>query len=299
MGNGHYSRIPEIYVLWHPRCTLGEKLARRILGWIRPREGVGPNVFFRSMTAPGGPVGGLPLPLPGETRGQNTQNTLGQRISNEQILLPLIDANMIADASWRNWLPTLSVTGNSTRRVLVLPVALDSTAFNAPTPIRDQNFLRPSGLAAIEEAKHAKDSESEARAFEAVTRSLLKQLTESLCRYMLTERTWAEDSSDDAYVMPKLKVFLSHAKGDGTGPARRLRDYIYSQTQLAVFFDENDIAYGSAFADVLRLALNTRETAALIAVRTAKYADRPWCRRELSLFRRPKKEERATVDPIV
>ena len=42
-------------------------------------------------------------------------------------------------------------------------------------------------------------------------------------------------------------MFLSHAKRDGTGPARRLRDYIYSQTQLTAFFDENDIAYGSVF----------------------------------------------------
>jgi hypothetical protein len=37
--------------------------------------------------------------------------------------------------------------------------------------------------------------------------------------------------------LPKVNVFLSHAKQDGTVSARRLRDYIYSQTQLAAFFD--------------------------------------------------------------
>jgi TIR domain len=87
--------------------------------------------------------------------------------------------------------------------------------------------------------------------------------------------------------LPKVNVFLSHAKQDGTVPARRLRDYIYSQTQLAAFFDENDIAFGSIFSRVIQSGLNSRDTAAFIAVRSAGYAGRPWCRRELSLFRRP------------
>jgi hypothetical protein len=32
-----------------------------------------------------------------------------------------------------------------------------------------------------------------------------------------------------------VKIFLSHAKADGTEPAKRIRDYIYSQTQIAAF----------------------------------------------------------------
>jgi hypothetical protein len=87
--------------------------------------------------------------------------------------------------------------------------------------------------------------------------------------------------------LPKVTIFLSHAKQDGTLPARRLRDYIYSQTQLAAFYDENDIAFGSGFARVIQQSLGSSDTAALIAVRSARYAGRPWCRRELSLFRRP------------
>jgi hypothetical protein len=71
-----------------------------------------------------------------------------------------------------------------------------------------------------------------------------------------------------------------------------LRDYIYSQTQLAAFFDENDIAFGSTFSRVIHDSLNSRDTAAFIAVRSAGYAGRPWCRRELSLFRQPHSEGR-------
>jgi hypothetical protein len=115
---------------------------------------------------------------------------------------------------------------------------------------------------------------------------MLKQLTESLCRLMLYAGTDDPADTSDG-LRPKLKIFLSHAKADGVQPAKRLRDYIYSQTQLAAFFDENDIGYGRSFSGIIERDLTARETAAMIAVRSRKYASRPWCRRELSLFRRP------------
>ena len=86
---------------------------------------------------------------------------------------------------------------------------------------------------------------------------------------------------------PKVRIFLSHAKADGAEEARGLRDYIYQQTQLSAFFDENDIALGGQFADVLDSTIRTG-TAALIAVQSDVYAHRPWCRREIQLFREPR-----------
>jgi hypothetical protein len=136
-------------------------------------------------------------------------------------------------------------------------------------------------------------------AFEAVLRSLLKQVTEAMCRVMLPRRSKAPAAGQPSAArdpLPKVNVFLSHAKQDGTVPARRLRDYIYSQTQLAAFYDENDIAFGSSFGPVIQEALDSQDTAALIAVRSAKYASRPWCRREFSLFRRPRPEN--PEDPL-
>jgi hypothetical protein len=109
-----------------------------------------------------------------------------------------------------------------------------------------------------------------------------------------------------ATAQPKISIFLSHAKADGTIPAKRIRDYIYSQTQLAAFYDENDIPFGSAFSRVLQASVEASNTAALIAVQSARYAARPWCRRELSLFRRPLLEtaahagaEQWRLNPIV
>jgi hypothetical protein len=280
--------IPEIFVVWHPRCPLGEKLARRILEWLRPGNGLGPEVFYRSLPAPGAPLNGLPPPLPGESRlASDAFTKTRQKVSNLQVVLPLIEENMVADQAWRHWLGELASASASLLLRVMMPVALDATAYNMPAPLRELNYLRPSGL-----PLPASDPMA-GRAFEDVVRSLLKQITEAMCRVMLprpVDDPSGKRTSAPGDPLPKVNVFLSHAKQDGTVPARRLRDYIYSQTQLAAFFDENDIAFGSVFSRIIQSGLNSRDTAALIAVRSVGYAGRPWCRRELSLFRRPRLE---------
>jgi hypothetical protein len=278
--------IPEIFVLWHPRCPLGESLARRLLGWLRPGNGLGPEVFYRSLPAPGAPADGLPPPLPGEARLVSEISTrTRQKVSNLQVVVPLIDENMVADMSWRHWIEQLALPNSSVVQRVIMPVALDATAYNMPSALRELNYLRPAGLPLA-----AADGETGTK-FEDVVRSLLKQVTEAMCRLVLPRPTGsAQGRSSPNDPLPKVNIFLSHAKQDGTVPARRLRDYIYGQTQLAAFYDENDIAYGSAFSRVIQRDLNSPDTAALIAVRSARYAARPWCRREFSLFRRPRRD---------
>jgi hypothetical protein len=148
-----------------------------------------------------------------------------------------------------------------------------------PTSIKYLNYFRPAGLplsnAAIEQKSHQ---------FELLIRSLLRQITEAMCRVLLPERS--AKSSTTLEHAPKVTIFLSHAKQDGTLPAKRIRDHIYSQTQLAAFYDENDIAFGSGFARTIEEVLMSMSTAAMILVRSA-ISSRAWCRRELSQFRRP------------
>ena len=284
--------IPEIFVLWHPRCPLGEKLARRLLDWLRPGSGLGPEVFYRSLPAPDAPPNGLPLPLPGEERLKcdlftRTRNN----VSNLQVVVPLIDENMVADQAWRHWIEQLSVQNPSSIQrsskihPIILPVALDATAYNMPPALRKLNYLRPAGL------PFPAGNSPAGAAFEDVVRSFLKQVTESLCRHVLPRPV--DPAPDPRDPRSKIKIFLSHAKQDGIIPARRLRDYIYSQTQLAAFYDENDVGFGSAFSREILRGLSAPETAALIAVNSARYASRPWCRREFSFFRQPREDGRS------
>ena len=279
--------IPEVFVLWHPGCAPGEALAKRIHHWLRPGNGLGPQVYYRCLPAPEAPPGGLPPPLPGESRAVPGAPLATATGSNLQIVILLIDACMIADPSWRYWIAQLAREESAANRVC-LPVALDATAYNAPPSLRALNFLRPGGAPAGGTAEPW-----EADVLEAVSRSLLKQLTETLCDLLLQPDPNEPAPFGPALgavggLRPKVKIFLSHAKKDGTVPARRIRDYIYSQTQLAAFYDENDIPYGSNFGRVLdENVIGVAQTAAMIAVRSAEYARRPWCRRECSLFRRP------------
>jgi TIR domain len=276
--------IPEVYILWHPRCALGEALARRIMGWLRPGNGLGPEVFYRSLPAPEAQPDGLPPALPGETRS-SVARPLTKKVSNLQLVLALIDENMVADFAWRHWLDQLALLAETANRI-VWPVALDATAYNMPPPIKSLNYFRPTGLPVQPPPAGQQSPE-----FETVVRSLLKQVTEAMCRVMLPKR--AEPGVGPSRAPeppPKVSIFLSHAKQDGTVPARRVRDYIYSQTQITAFYDENDIAFGSGFARAIEQDLDELTTVAMIAVRSARYASRPWCRRELSLFRRPRPE---------
>lgn len=276
------ARIPEIYILWHPRCAIGQPLARRMLRWLRPGHGFGPDVFFRSLPAPGSAPGSLPAPLPHERRGRVAlpasrvveSSRFKGSDDNRQIVFALVDEQLVADYAWRSWLDSL-VEADTAHR-LVLPVALSPYAYNLPDRLRALNFLRPSGLPLTGPWQDGN------RACEDVARTLLKQVTDVLCRELLPRPAHALPGA-----VPKVNVFLSHAKADGVKPAQRLRDYIYSQTQLSAFFDENDIAFGGAFASVIEGSVKNGETAALVAVRSARYSSRPWCRREFSLFRSP------------
>ena len=280
--------IPEVYILWHPKCTIGEHLAKSILNWLRPGIGMGPDVFYRSLPAPARDPeksrNRLPLPLPGESDRllPVPPSTHSPRGSGHQIVVALIDENFVADTSWRYWLQQLANPKVPVKRS-IFPVALDATAYNMPDEIRKLNYLRPVGITPRTLPKTDE--------FVRVERSLLKQFTEAMCRLLLPRPPATDGKSPGA--PPKVNVFLSHAKQDGTTPARRLRDYIYGQTQLAAFFDENDISYTSAFANSIMNSLRSFDTAALICVRSAEYAFRPWCRREFSVFRRPRKDTSA------
>jgi hypothetical protein len=266
------SWIPEVFVLWHPDSTIGEFLAQKIYDWLRPAPGVGLQVYYRCLPAPGSPPGTLPLPLPGDVEKPSSS-----KMSNVQIVVPLIDEHMIASPAWRNWLAMLRNRSDSR---VVWPVALHPSAYNAPKGIRELNFLRPTSKAGA--------SASDPTAREVMSRSLLRQLTEALGRLMLGG-DGAVLTEQLAGTRPKVRIFLSHAKADGPGPARRIRDYIYGHTQIAAFFDENDIPYASGFAQVLERDANPQNgmTAAMIAIKSAAYASRPWCRWELSRFRKP------------
>lgn len=253
-----------IYVIWHPKTGDGE-LAGSVFAWFQQvAGGVGIPVYYRSDPKPWANAG-LPIDIDFDKATLN-------------LLVILADQHMVADKAWTGWLNELAAEEKPDRRIY--PIALHPSAFNLPASIRCLNFIT------------LQDASGRGTALQAATmprrkQLLRKKLTEAFARVLL-----AKNSLDEVVdAPPPVTLFLSHAKADGRDQAASIRDYIYSETQLSAFYDENDIAMGQSFAEVLDKALEFGQTGALLALNTDRYADRPWCRREVQEFRRPREAE--------
>ncbi|MEM7392911.1 MAG: toll/interleukin-1 receptor domain-containing protein, partial [Verrucomicrobiota bacterium] len=239
--------------MWHSENEEGERFARAIYHWFRLPSSEGIPVYFR-----------------------RCDETFVKLYDNCElnIVIPLVEPHMVASVYWRQWVSDLarfSTNGSGKRvhdlvpegsRCSLLPVALHNTAYQMPSEVRKLNFVRH------QDGTTAGDIES-----------LLVKLTEALCLILRREVAGAQE-------LQPIKVFLSHAKADGTDVPRKIKNYIQTATQCQTFFDENDIAYGLDFGDTIKNALMT-ESAGLLVIQGDHYADRPWCRKEIRDFLKP------------
>lgn len=272
-----------IYVLWHKDCEKGQEFAKEIYTWFRgdPGDlsqcGYGIPVEYRS----------YPSAVPLEQR-----RAIDLNAARINVVVPLVDEHMVVDAPWRKYLSELvpeipeknassetlrnsETPASSLTKSLICPVALHSAAYQLPAKITQRNFLR------IDRTNDPKDWSEEHR-LQVQQQRLLSLLTQVCCRLL-----WQPDEPGaidmDAPSSP-IKVFISHAKSDGTDIAEAIRNQIYQHGQLQAFFDESDLAIGYGWNSALNSNAHLG-TAAMIAVLTDSYAGRPWCRREIRLAR--------------
>ena len=264
-----------IFVLWHPEFAAGRYIAADIFNWFRTPDGHGLPVYFRSAPDPNGDDD-LPPSVP-DSRDSLT------------FVILLAEFHMVRDRNWREWLTELD--SHKSARTTLYPVALHRTAYKLPDPICKLNFITV-------QANQQRGADLNDQELIALLKSLRKSLTEVFSRalghkLLTTKLTKFMSSLKDFFLQstsepPKIKVFISHAKRDrhAIDISKRIRDYIYQETQLTAFFDENDIALGYRFGEVLDQTLKSG-VAAMIAVNSDSYAARPWCRREIQVFSRP------------
>jgi len=282
-----------VYVLWHPDCPDGRTLAESVYRWFRApstdvwRSGVGVPVYYR--TEPFAPVLRLPRDhgMEDDTRDGNPVEHLRRIHLNEariNIIVPLIDANMVADELWQNTLYRLAVSGqhviddDNGVQIEMLPVQLHHSASRLDEVVTRTNAIR---------LDRWSDPDDECRELRIGRRCrrLRRYLTQALVRLCREEQHQGNPS-----MMPR-SVFLSHAKGDreqGPGIAERLRDTIARHGQLDAFYDESDLPWGQEWEEPMLDAAG-RGAAAMVAVVSDKYASRYWCRKEVSAARRPRR----------
>ncbi|MCB1739799.1 MAG: toll/interleukin-1 receptor domain-containing protein [Gammaproteobacteria bacterium] len=260
------TRPLSIHVLWHPETGDGPELARAVYRWFRGDErrldevGKGVPVFYRWQPA----SAEQPAPRPIHCQGDELC-----------VVVPLIDEHMVIDPVWRRYLlEQIDRPG-----VHVYPAALHPSAFNMPGRFSRLNYLRL-------EQREDPSTWSWQEHQRARTERLLGQLTQAISRLLLA-RPRGRDGTDPG---PAVRVFISHAKQDGTAIARQLREALLNYGQLEVFFDESELAFGYEFERALEDSARVAgQTAAMIVVYSDAYPTRPWCVRELRLAQTPRR----------
>ena len=125
-----------VYVLHHPASDNARNLTDFIYDWFRLRSLEGIPVYLRSAALPG-------MRVPSPPNG-------GEGVL--EYLIPLVDANLVRDAAWHDYLEDLaqrclkpSADGSPLiEGAVMFPVAMDGTAFNLPASM--SLFLRITDL---------------------------------------------------------------------------------------------------------------------------------------------------------
>lgn len=265
-----------IYVVYHPDCTTSVPLANALHTWFRldplsTESSAGPPIYFRRALGEGGS-------LTPRIRWQDAELN---------VVIALVGHHIVGEPNWLKAVTSLSaecqrrnpnLESKERRPVLFLPVALHDSFYQSGSVYRDANPIRLFGPPPAEQAR-------------ALQRATTGAITRAFRQF---EAGGGE--------VPPLDVFLSHAKADGTTIAEQLRDSVRKFGQLTAWYDANDLPYGCEWDGPMADAAE-KGTAAMIATVTDAYPTRPWCLKEASFARTPRKDDRNpqvwTVQPVV
>ena len=254
-----FKPLLNVYLIWHPTADeVCRSLAQAIFTKInrhpeRPfARGIGIPTYFRCVSA-----ANQDLPL-----------AINVNTAEHSVIFVLVEDHLVFDEAWAQYVADVYAqcqTGPS--RHLFVPVALTGSAFNLHPAIGKANFVRLFNLDA-----------------EDVRTKLIHYVVHALARLLANpERTTAQGVKLSP--LP-IKLFISHTKREAKALqlAEALKQAL-DNTQLDRFFDSVDIASGFQFDQEIDANL---ESAALIAIRSDRYSDSPWCRMEVMSAKRLK-----------
>ncbi len=249
-----YQPILNVYIIWHPDAdAYCRPLADAIYTCLnrdpdRPfTRGIGIPTYFRC------------VPEQGKNKVKPLDIKLNAAVHS--VIFVLVEDHLIFDEAWGDYVAALYnqiQAGNGNH--LLVPVALSGSAYNLHPDIGKANFVRLFNL----------DRNT-------LKSKLLHYIVHTLSRLLEN----AERPANAGFKLSQLpiKLFISHTKRDPQ--ALKLAEALKRQlddTQLDRFFDSVDIASGHNFLDEIRANL---QQAALIAIRSDRYSESPWCRFEI------------------
>jgi len=189
---------------------------------------------------------------------------------------------MVVDPAWRACLTDLA---NEIDRAggLLVPVALDASAYQLPFAVSQLNYLRLDRT--LDPDHWGWEQRSRVRRERLI--SLLTQVVARELSALPEPGRRGGITTRNRHCRP-----ISHAKADGVRGAEALRSAILNRGQLQAFYDESDLPIGYAFEHLLNKSAaegHRAETQAMVVVFSDTYPSRPWCQREIRLARQPRR----------
>jgi len=260
--------VLEIYVVWHPSDTEGERISQELLDHFRGTTysgliGGAVEVFVRSASA-GDDPDDVPRPLP-------CTAPLPYGIPHPVLTAVVLVAGTELAAAvqsfgrWHNYVAMLtSARTDSPERVGIYPVRTASGVFDG-TALGDL-------VGSIQAIGNGAEDEAE------FLTSVCRDLTQGIAQL-------------GAGQGKRVKIFVSHTKRDSVDEEEqdavsslvRLVREVISDTRLDEFFDAHDLQPNEDWELALKSAA---ASGALLAIRTDLYSSRQWCQREVLIAKR-------------
>ena len=268
-----------VYIIHHPQSDQTRDVCRRLQQWFRLSDSSGAQsdaglpVWYRRQIAP--------LTKQHQLQNRNESGSYKPRFRFDpeihwdaallNVVILLVDQYFVASADWCQATEHLLAKLNDPDRPpLILPVALHDSFYRLSQLYNNCNPIR-----LLDQPNPA-----------AATVTLRRLVSEAVSRRL--RQTSADQN------LPKLNVFLSHAKADGREIAERIRDSVSRFSQMDAWYDANELAIGGKWQEKIIDAAAT-DTAAMISVVTDKYSSRPWCRLEVEAARTPQPLDQSSL----
>jgi hypothetical protein len=186
---------------------------------------------------------------------QKNQRVVPSRVplewASKNVVVVIVDPSLFERrAEWNTCIRTL-VAEAKPERDLILPLSIQTNAARVADAFADVNHL-----AVQSPDKRGEDERVRQAIYTAILRLLVPQLP---------------------------RVFLCHSKADGAGIAKRVRRYVYEESQLKSFFDMHDIPHGHQVKQSIKDSIGH---SAVLVIWTDKLLDSPWCQLEIIEARR-------------
>ncbi len=270
-----YSSPLTIYVIWHPDFKDGKRYADLIYQTFNRdtefalKRNLNIPVFYRTE--------------PNENTGAPI--SIDYKEAKRNAIVVLVDEELYLSDSWNSYVKNeILAKIQDEPDYRLYPVSLIKTAYQLANGILSKfQFMKVDNIR----------NENKEVEFSERWRYIRSRLLHDLSRLMYKIDSVGNSIENrhnkgyNALPKPPIKLFISHAKADGLGLAKRIRNYIVEQeTQLDTFFDTNQIAESYRFDEQILKEFD--ENLAVIAILTDAYATREWCRLEISTAKRKK-----------